>query len=702
MNATEKTSYRICPLCEACCGLEIKTAGTEILSIRGDDADVFSRGYICPKAVALKDLHEDPDRLRTPMIKRDGQFVQATWTEAFALIEAKLPALQKSYGKHALAVTVGNPGAHKIGLLGYFSRLARALSSRNIFSASTLDQMPKQLSAGLMFGTWMSVPVPDIDHTDLLIVIGGNPMVSNGSMWTVPDFRGKAKALKARGGKLIVIDPRRTETAAMADQYIAIRPGTDVFLLAAIANTIFTENLVRLRDLQGHINGLDEAATALAPFTAQAVAARCHIDASIIQSLARQMGKSNKAALYGRIGTCTQSFGTSASWLIDVINTITGHLDHEGGAMFAKAAAFGANTAGQSGQGKGVVTGRHHSRVSNAPEVFGELPINLLCEEIETAGDSQIKALITIASNPVLSAPNGARLSKALEALEFMVSLDIYINETTRHADVILPGLSALEEPHYDIAFPQLSYRNHARYSPAVFEPDAQHIPEWLAIAKLAEIVGGDRADKVPRPEEMLDQALQAGPYGLTLDAIKAQPHGIDLGALQPRIPEVLRTASGKIELAPPSLIADMNRALTDLNANQPAHDLVVIGRRQVRSNNSWMHNLPTLAKGPFRCTALIHSSDAARLQLVDGGMARLAANSEQMIDVQVEISDDMMPGVISVPHGWGHNLEGSQLSVASQRPGANLNALLNLNDYDPLSGNAVLNGIAVTASAIA
>ena len=702
MNATEKTSYRICPLCEACCGLEIKTAGTEILSIRGDDADVFSRGYICPKAVALKDLHEDPDRLRTPMIKRDGQFVQATWTEAFALIEAKLPALQKSYGKHALAVTVGNPGAHKIGLLGYFSRLARALSSRNIFSASTLDQMPKQLSAGLMFGTWMSVPVPDIDHTDLLIVIGGNPMVSNGSMWTVPDFRGKAKALKARGGKLIVIDPRRTETAAMADQYIAIRPGTDVFLLAAIANTIFTENLVRLRDLQGHINGLDEAATALAPFTAQAVAARCHIDASIIQSLARQMGKSNKAALYGRIGTCTQSFGTSASWLIDVINTITGHLDHEGGAMFAKAAAFGANTAGQSGQGKGVVTGRHHSRVSNAPEVFGELPINLLCEEIETAGDSQIKALITIASNPVLSAPNGARLSKALEALEFMVSLDIYINETTRHADVILPGLSALEEPHYDIAFPQLSYRNHARYSPAVFEPNAQHIPEWLAIAKLAEIVGGDRAEKVPRPEEMLDQALQAGPYGLTLDAIKAQPHGIDLGALQPRIPEVLRTASGKIELAPPSLIADMNRALTDLNANQPAHDLVVIGRRQVRSNNSWMHNLPTLAKGPFRCTALIHSSHAARLKLVNGGMARLAANSEQTIDVQVEISDDMMPGVISVPHGWGHNLEGSQLSVASQRPGANLNALLNLNDYDPLSGNAVLNGIAVTASAIA
>jgi anaerobic selenocysteine-containing dehydrogenase len=691
----QTTALRICPLCEACCGLELKITGNRIDSIRGDDADVFSKGYICPKAVALKDLHEDPDRLREPLIKRNGAFVSATWEEALAEIALRLPAIQAAHGKDSVAVTVGNPAAHKIGLLMYFSRLARALGTKNIFSASTLDQMPKQLSSGLMFGSWLSIPVPDIDHSDLLIVIGANPVVSNGSLWTVPNFRGKAKELKARGGKLIVIDPRRSETAAIADEHHFIRPSSDVFLLAAIVHTLFDEHLIRLRHLQDHVQGTDAIKVAVQVFTPELGAQQCGISALAIRGLARQLAGAERAALYGRIGTCTQRFGTVASWLVDVINVLTGHLDHEGGAMFPKAPAFATNSFGEPNKGKGITTGRHHSRVSNAPEIYGELPMGLLAEEIETAGPGQIKSLITVASNPVLSAPDGERLSKALSNLDFMVSIDIYINETSRFADVILPGLSPLEEAHYDVAFPQFSYRNQARFSPAVFMPPSHHLPEWQVLARLAEIAGGPAASSVPSPQDLLDTQLKNGPYaemGMSLAKIKASPHGIDLGALQPRIPEALRTRSGKIELAPPSLIADL--ALASAMLSEAIPDLVIIGRRQVRSNNSWMHNLPTLAKGPFRCTALVNAHDAAKFGLANGSMATITTTKS--ITVQVEISDEMMPGVISLPHGWGHDKAGAKLQIAEQRPGVNLNELLDASLLDPLSGNAVLSGVAV------
>lgn len=730
------THHRICPLCEACCGLEIQVRDGRVTGIRGHDADVLSAGYICPKGVALKDLHEDPDRLRAPLLKRNGEFVEVSWEEAFAEIERRLPPLRAVHGRHAVAITVGNPSAHKIGLLTYFGKLARALGTRNVFSASTLDQMPKQLASGLMFGHWLSVALPDISRTDHLLVLGANPLVSNGSMWTVPDFRGKAKALQARGGRLVVIDPRRTETAAIADAHHFIRPNADVFLLAAMVHTLFAEGRVTLGNVADRVTGVDAVRAAVAPFTPEGVAPRCGIAADTIRSLTRELAAAPRAAVYARIGTCTQEYGTLCSWLVDVLNTLTGNLDREGGVLFAKSAAFASNTAGKPGIGKGVSTGRHHARVSGAPEVYGELPVTCLAEEIETPGDGQIRALITVATNPVLSAPDGPRLARALEQLDFMVSLDIYLNETTRHADVILPGLSPLEEFHYDVAFPQLSWRNHARYSPPVLPAPPGRPAEWQTILKLAAIVRGDgaaadvdaldeaefaqdaqrlfgtHADAVIAataayrgPERLLDVALRSGPYGdqfdrkpegLTLAKVMAAnpAGGIDLGPLQPRIPEVLRTPSGKVELAPPTLLADMARAVADLA--RPAPDLVVIGRRDVRTNNSWMHNLPVLAKGPFRCTARVHPADAARLGLRDGALARLA-NGPRQITAQVQISDEMMPGVISLPHGWGHDLPGSRLRVAAERPGANLNALLDDQWRDPLSGNAVLGGVPVT-----
>jgi anaerobic selenocysteine-containing dehydrogenase len=714
----ERKAHRICPLCEASCGLELDVRDDKVIKIRGHEADVFSAGFICPKGAALAELHEDPDRLRAPLVKRNGIHVEVTWDEAFAEIERRLPPIL-AVDRDAVAVSLGNPTAHKFGLLLYGARLGRALGTKNIYSASTLDQMPKQLSSGLMFGHWLSVPVPDIDNTQLLVVLGANPVVSNGSMWTVPDFRGRAKAMQARGGKLVVIDPRRTETATIADQHLFIRPGADAFLLAAITNVLFAEGLVRFDAT--HVDGRDAVERAVADFTPERVAARCGIEATAIRELARALATTERAVLYGRIGTCTQEFGTLASWLVDVINTLTGHLDTPGGAMFPKAAAFAANTAGAPGRGKGISTGRRTSRVSGAPEVFGELPMGCLAEEIETPGTGQIRALITIASNPALSAPNGPRLAAAFASLDFMISVDVYLNETTRHADVILPGLSPLEESHFDVAFPQLAYRNAVRYSPPVFERPPNRLAEWEILLRITAIatgrpsidlhtlddelttadvqrLAGPAAEMILKsvahrtgPERLLDLALLAGPYRLSLDKIG---DGIDLGPLAPRLPEMLRTPSGKVELAPPVLVDDLGRARADLD--RPVPDLVLVGRRQLRSNNSWMHNLPMLAKGPFRCVALVHPTDAARLGLAHGARAQIA-NTGREIQVVVEISDEMAPGVVSLPHGWGHDQPGTRMSIAAARPGANINAILDDARRDPLSGNAVLSGIEIS-----
>lgn len=732
-ETTATTRHRICPLCEACCGLELQVADGRVLSVRGHQADVFSAGYLCPKGVALKDLHEDPDRLRTPLIKRDGVFMQASWEEAYAEIARRLPAVIAAHGRDAVALSVGNPAAHKFGLILYFAKLARALGSRNVYSASTLDQMPKQLASGLLFGHWLSIAVPDITRCDFLLMLGANPLASNGSMWTVPDFRGKARAMQARGGKLVVVDPRRTETADMADAHHFIRPGGDVFLLLGMVHTLFAENLVRLGRLAAWTDGVQAVQAAVQPFDAQAVAQRCGIEADTIRALARTLATTERAAVYGRLGTCTQEYGTLASWLIDVLNILTGHLDAPGGAMFPKAAAFAANTQGAPGKGRGIATGRHASRVSGAPEVFGELPMTCLAEEIETPGAGQVRALITVAGNPVLSSPNGARLARALEQLDFMVSLDIYLNETTRHADVILPGLSPLEESHYDLALPQFAWRNQARFSPAVFSAPDGAPAEWESLLRLAHVVRGGAADADVRaleeaqfaedaqrqfgdaaeaviaatagwrgPERLLDLALRSGPYGdqfgqrpqgLNLARVRDAAAGIDLGELAPRLPEMLRTPTGRIALAPAMLLADLARPLADLQ--RPVPDMVIVGRRDVRSNNSWMHNLPVLAKGPLRCTVRVHPDDARRLHLQDGGRARLSHRGRS-IEATVQISNEMMPGVASLPHGWGHDLPGARLQVAAERPGVNLNSLLDDDGRDPLSGNAVLSGVPV------
>ena len=741
------THHRTCSLCEATCGLEITTRGTEILGIRGDEHDPFSRGYLCPKGPALKHLHEDPDRLRHPMLRRGSTWERISWDDAFAEIDRRLPPLIREHGRDAVAVYLGNPSAHLLSLMLYPRALLRALGTRNVYSASTVDQMPKQVSAGLMFGTALSVPVPDLDRTSFLLILGADPVVSNGSLMTAPDVKERLRAIGRRGGRVVVIDPRRSRTAAEADEHHFIRPGTDALLLFALVHTLCEEGLIRTGPLAAHITGLEEVRRLASDFSPDTVAPVCGIAAGVIRGIARGLAAAESAAVYGRVGTCQQEFGTVASWLVDVLNVLTGNLDRPGGAMFTKAAAGAQNTRGEPGRGKGVRFGRRASRVRGLPEVFGELPAACLAEEIETPGEGRVRALFTVAGNPALSTPNGARLSAALAALDFMVSLDIYLNETTRHAHVILPGLSPLESPHYDVGLWQLAIRNYAKFSPPMFPPPPDRPADWETILRLDGIVMGQGpaadtaalddlialqqlesaarapgssvqgrepaellAALAPRrgPERLLDILLRLGPYGdgfgahpdgLSLAVLESQEHGLDLGALAPRIPEVLRTPSGKIELAPPEITADVPRLRSRLT--RPAEELTLVGRRDLRSNNSWMHNIEQLVRGRVRCTLWVHPDDASRLGLADGASARVRSRAGRL-EVPVEITDAIMPGVVSVPHGWGHDAPGTAMHVASAHAGDNSNLLADELAMDPLSGNAVLNGIPVTVEPVA
>jgi len=728
------THFRTCPLCEATCGLEISHRNGEIVRIRGDRDDVFSHGFICPKGSTLGKLDTDPDLLRTPMVKREGRHVPVTWNEAFGTIEARLAPIIAAHGPDAVGVYLGNPNVHSMSGPLYIRALLKMLRTKSVFSAATVDQMPKHVSSGHMFGHPDLIPVPDIDHTDHLVILGANPFESNGSLATAPDWPGRLAAIRERGGKVVVVDPRSTRTARAADEHVPIRPGTDALLLFAMANVIFDEGLATPGRLDGHISGLDEVAAAVIGFEPEAVAPACGIPAATIRRIARELAAAPRGVVYGRIGTHTTEFGTMASWMVDVLNVITGNLDSPGGAMFPLAAHSRPRSK------RGFQTGRWATRVRGLPEVRGELPVSALTEEILDAGEDRLRAMIVVAGNPVLSTPDSDRLDEALATLDLVVAVDIYLNETTRHADVILPGSSPLRRPHYDFAFYQLSVRNVANYSPALYPLPEGTPDEWEILLRLGAIASGQGSGADARalddaifamqvgstvsdptspihgrdpeeiyaatggqcgPERMLDFMVRVGPYGdgygvdpegLTLAKLAASPHGIDLGPLQPLLPEALCTQSGMVELAAPALIADVPRLRSAMS--RPPDGLLLIGRRDIRSNNSWMHNVDVLMKGKERCTLQINPGDADRLGVVAGGWAKVTSAAGTLV-APVELTDEIMSGVVSLPHGWGHDMPGTALSVASSRAGVNAN-LLSTGAMDPLSGNAILNAIPV------
>ncbi len=737
---SENVHLRQCTLCEGMCGLRVTVDGDQITKIRPDPDDVWSKGYACPKGASLAAFHHDPDRLRTPLIKRDGVFVEATFEEAYAECERLLHGVIERHGKSALTAFVGNPSGHNFSLSRYIGAFMAFSALDPIYSSGTVDQWPKNLSSALMYGGMWKIPTADIDRTDFLVIQGANPHASQGSLMCAPDFLGRMDALHARGGHSIVIDPRRTGTADRASEWLPIQPGTDALLLLAVLHVLFDEGLTQTEALEPHLSGLEQVAELVREWTPERVEADCRIEAAEIRRLARAFAGAEKAAWYARIGTCTQEFGTLASWLVDVVNIVAGHFDRPGGMMFANPVAWGSTTLPDPQWADGFAFGRSHSRVRGVPEVLGQYPASCLAEEIATPGDGQLRGLITIAGNPAISVPDAAALDAALPGLEAMISVDCYVNETTRHADVILPGPSPFEEPHYDDLMWGWAVRNAARYSAPIFEMADDMRPEWQTLIMLGLLCAGQKAADIDvhavdqlyfagitgvvcgleggplegrdpgeivaatsgvGPERLLELQIRSGPYGdaygakpegLTLEQVKAAEHGLDIGALEPRVPEVLETPSGRIELAPEFIVADLER----LAAREGRDDgLVLVSRRHVRSKNSWMHNLGPLMTGKDRCTLLVHPDDASRLGIEAGAHARVSSLAGA-IEAPVEVSDEMMPGVVCLPHGWGHDKPDTRMAVASEHAGVCNNVIAPGEFVDSLSNNAAVNGIPV------
>jgi len=724
--------HRTCPLCEAMCGIVMEHRGSEILSIKPDRDDVLSRGHICPKAVALKDIHEDPDRLRRPVRRTPQGWEEISWNAAFDEIERRVAAVRERHGNNAVAIYAGNPTVHNLGAMLAVGDFIRAVRTENLYSATSVDQLPHMVASHAMFGHQFLIPVPDVDRTQLFVCIGGNPVASGGSIMGAPGFEKRVAALRSRGGRFVVIDPRRTESAEIADEHLSIRPGTDVFLLLGLLREVFVAGRADAGHLAGRVAGLEELRQAVLAFDPRELAERTGIPAERVVALAREIADEPRALVYGRVGACTQEFGGLVLWLIYCLNAVTRHLDHEGGMMFAEPAVDLTRAYGSKGH-----YGRFHSRVRGLPEFGNELPVATLADEILTAGPGQVRALLTFAGNPVLSTPNGRQLDRALEGLEFMVSVDPYLNETTRHAHLILPPVSPLERSHYDIALSGFAVRNVAKYSPPLFDKpaDALHDHEILAelTARLgtlrgrARLAARARAAFVRRlgPGGQLDLMLRTGAYGmpyrgwlrwaaalpglgairrqlaaperrprgLSLRRLEAAPHGIDLGPLEPNLLRRLATPDGKVQLAPQSHLKDLERAARVLG--QAAPSLVLVGRRHVRSNNSWMHNSQRLVKGKPRCTLVIHPDDAARRGVADGATVRLRSRVGA-VEVTAEVSDAVMPGVVSLPHGWGHDRPGIRLGVASRHAGVSINDVIDDQRIDTLTGTAVLNGTPV------
>lgn len=734
---TRRIAYRTCPLCEATCGVQITLEDDAVKVIRGDRDNPFSQGFICPKGSTLGRLHDDPDRIRAPLVKRDGRFVETSWEEALAEIDRRLTPLLAEHGRDAAAIYIGNPNAH-----GFQNNLAlrpfvKALSTRNIYTAATVDQMPKHVSSGYMFGHSRAIPVPDVDRTDYLLMLGANPLESNGSLATAPDWPGRLEALVERGGRLVVVDPRGTKTAELATVHLPIRPGADAAWLLSLIHVLFDEDLVS--DDLVPVAGLDDVRAVTADMSPEVTADFTGIDAAKSRQVARELAAASSACVYGRIGTHTVTFGTLASWAVDVLNVLTGNLDRPGGAMFPLGLHQPARRTARAFR-----QGRFRSRVRDLPETIGELPVATLADEILTEGAGQVRALFTIAGNPALTTPDSGRLEHALDSLDLMVSVDIYLNETTRHADVILPGRSALEKSHYDLEFTMLSLREYAMYSPPVFSHDG--LSEFEAIVALTGIaagmgsdadpaalaeaalaaqvqsavgsagspIHGRDADEIlkelavwPLPERFLDLMIRTGhrgdgfgadPEGMTLERLAAAPHGIDFGPLVPRFEDAVSTPSGMVELAPAPIIEDIPRLRAVIEAHR-TDDLVLVGRRELRSNNSWLHNVEVLVRGKERCTLHVHPDDAAAIGVSEGEPVSVRS-SVGSVTVPAEVTTSIMPGVVSLPYGWGHDADGTNLSVASQRPGVNTNILTDSAPLDPLSGNAVLNGIPVEIAA--
>ncbi|TGK00710.1 molybdopterin oxidoreductase family protein [Leptospira semungkisensis] len=707
--------YRSCTLCEAMCGLRMEIEGDTITAIRGDKDDKFSRGHLCAKGPELKNLYEDPDRLKFPLKRTANGWETVDWVDALSDIASRLVQIQEKYGNDSVAVYSGNPSVHNYGSMLFGQRFIGRLRTKNNYSATSVDQLPHQLLSFWMFGHQLMVPIPDIDRTNFFLILGGNPFASNGSLMTVPDVKKRLKEIQERGGKYVVIDPRKTETAVHADEHHFIRPGTDAFFLFSIIDILFKKRLTKPSSF-AHEKDLKELESLAARYPAQETEKLTGIPAETVERIALEFSKANGAVCYGRVGVSTQAFGAICQWLINSINVITGNIDSEGGAMFTLPAVDMIDPKGVMKSSPGSFH-EYGSRVRDLPEFNEELPVAALAEEILTPGEGQVKAFVSSAGNPVLSTPNGAQLEKALSGLEFMVSVDFYLNETTKHAHYILPPSSALEHDHYDLVFNIFAVRNTARYNQPAFEPQEGMLHDWEIFSDLTKRIELLKSGK-PLPKELIrtklspsaiiDHALKSGPYGeksgspigMSLELLKNSPHGVDLGALKPCFPNRLWTEDKMIHLVPKEVVGDLSRLQNykeKLIADQMLQEkFLLIGRRHLRNNNSWMHNLPKLMTGKDRCTIMIHPEDANALGIKEEELVVIESRVGK-IQLPAEVTDEIMKGVVSIPHGFGHGKEGTSLNVAAQFAGSSINDLTDDQALDELSGNAAFSGIPVS-----
>jgi anaerobic selenocysteine-containing dehydrogenase len=691
MTRKSTTHYRTCNLCEAMCGVEVEIDGEEVVSIRGDAQDVFSRGHVCPKATALKDLYDDPDRLKQPVRRVGDRWEPISWDEAFDEVVDRIDRIQQEHGRDAVGVYLGNPNAHNFGTLVFGPPFLRTLRSKNRFSATSCDQLPLMVASYFMFGQQLLFPIPDVDRTDFMMLLGANPLASNGSIMAAPGIKKRLEGIGKRGGKVVVVDPRRCETARVADEHVFIQPGTDALFLLGLLHEVCAAgvDLGRISESTKNLDRVLEIARAYPPEQSEPITG---VPTETVKRLARELRAAPKAVLYGRVGTCTQEFGGLCMWLINVLNAVTGNLDEPGGSMFSSPAIDVRETVGGFGAGRGSYD-RWRSRVRGFPEFGGELPAAVMAEEILTPGEGQIRAMITVAGNPVLSTPNGGQLDRAYASLDFAVSIDFYINETSRHADIILPPVSPIQRSHYDLALYLTAVRNVAKYSPPPFALKKGELDDWQIITELGCRLAARRHGKLSKqyltakasqkagPERVLDVGLRLGPYGkrlnplgtgLSLRKLKKNPHGIDFGPLQSTIPGILPKKHGPVDLAPNLFVEDLDRLRARfLGAGSAATGgkLILIGRRHLRSNNSWMHNAQRLMKGKSRCTLMINPDDAERIGVKSGDLVTVNSRVGQ-VTAPAEVTGDMMAGVVSLPHGFGHGRDGVQLSVATSHPG--------------------------------
>lgn len=706
------------------CGLSVTVEGGRVTSIEGDREDPFSRGHVCPKGPALRELAEDPDRVRRPLRRTaSGAFEEVSWDAAFAEAAERVAAVQKAHGLDAAGLYYGNPTSHDHGTTLMAVIFGAVLGSKNRFDANSADANPRLFACERLFGDITALPVPDVDRTDFFLILGANPLASGGSIMSLGDVRGRIKGVRQRGGTLVVVDPRRTETAQAASQHVPIRPGTDAALVLGMLHVLFAKGFVDEAAVERIAAGLGDLRAAVSPFPPQRVARVTGVPAATITQLAVDFASAKRAVAYSRVGVCHGPFGATASWLVEALNVVTGNFDRPGGSMFTSPAVDISPVArwlGVSG------AGRFRSRVRGLPEVGGLLPCATLADEIETPGQGQIKALVTIAGNPVSSVPNGERLGRALAGLDFMVSIDIYVNETTRHAHLILPARPALMRGHYDLILNTVAVRNTAKWSDPVIPPEPGSKDDWEILQRLAHELARARGglSKVAAAalgrfgrlssEQVLDLLLRLGPRGdrmvpfrdgLSLAKLRAAPHGMDLGPLVPMRAERVRKPGARVDLRAPDVLSDLRRVDAEIDraaaegAAAGGDALLLIGRRHVRSNNSWMHNCPSLVKGPDRAALLVHPSDAARRGLSDGGLARVKSRVGE-VTARVKVTDEVMAGVVSLPHGFGQSAAKETLRVAGALSAPGMNLLTDDMVVEPLTGSAVLTGVPVTVEA--